>query len=193
MLEVKYYLRFGNTTIMSRLGKKPIALPEKVEVTIEGSVVRVKGPKGELVREFKTDVIAIEKTDEGIVLTPAANDTFSQALWGTYASHIDNMIVGVTEGYEKKLIVEGVGFRVGLSGKVLEMSLGFSHTVKIEIPEGLEVSVEKNTITITGIDKELVGSFAAQVRAKKKPEPYKGKGIRYDDEVIRRKQGKKAA
>ena len=112
---------------------------------------------------------------------------------GTYASHLMNMIKGVTEGFERKLIVEGVGFRSEVKGKKLEMSLGFSHQVIIEIPEGITATAEKNLITLLGIDKELVNQFAAQIRAKKKPEPYKGKGIRYHDEIIRRKQGKKNA
>jgi len=179
---------------MSRLGKKPITIPEKVDVTIDGFIVRIKGPKGKLERTFKTDIIGIEVTDEGIVLTPAnLEDNFSHALWGTYGSHLMNMIEGVTNGYVRKLIVEGVGFKSEVKGENLEMALGFSHPVIMTIPEGLEVTAVKNNITVTGIDKELVGSFAAQIRGKKKPEPYKGKGIRYEDEIIRRKQGKKAA
>ena len=118
---------------------------------------------------------------------------FSRSLLGTYASHIKNMIVGVTTGYEKKLILEGVGFKSAVSGKSLDLALGFSHPVKVEIPEGLAVTADKNLITISGIDKEKVGQFSAYVRSLKKPEPYKGKGFRYDNEVIRRKQGKKSA
>ena len=118
---------------------------------------------------------------------------FSRALVGTYASHLINMITGVTEGFAKKLIVEGVGFRSEVKGNELHMSLGFSHPVVMEIPKGLTATAEKNIITVTGIDKESTNQFAAQIRAKKKPEPYKGKGIRYEGEIIRRKQGKKSA
>ena len=178
---------------MSRLAKKPIAIPEKVEVTIDGATLTVKGPKGELTRDFKMDIISLEKTDEGIALTQKEDSTFGQSLLGTYASHVRNMIEGVTNGYEKKLILDGVGFRVAVAGKNLDMALGFSHPVSVEIPEGLTVTAEKNNVTVQGIDKESVGSFTAMVRGLKKPEPYKGKGFRYHDEVILRKQGKKAA
>lgn len=176
---------------MSRLAKQPITIPNSVEVRIEGNTVHVKGPKGELAREFKTDIIGIEITDGTIVLTPKGQDTFSQALWGTYAAHLVNMMQGVTEEYSKKLIVEGVGYKWAVNGEKLDLSLGFSHPVVMEIPKGLTVTAEKNELTISGINKEEVGQFAAKVRAKKKPEPYKGKGIRYADETIIRKQGKK--
>jgi large subunit ribosomal protein L6 len=175
---------------MSRLAKQPIEIPEKVTVTKDGKTITVKGPKGELTRDFR-DEVTIEVGEKEITLTLPKSTMFTQSLWGTYSSHLRNMMHGVTEGYEKKLIIEGVGFKANLSGKTIEMSLGFSHTVKIDVPEGLDVKVEKNEIVVAGIDKEAVGSFAASVRAKKKPEPYKGKGIRYHDEVIRRKEGKK--
>lgn len=178
---------------MSRLAKKPIEIPEKVDITVDGATVTVKGPKGELARDFKMDIISLEKTDEGIALTQKEDSTFGQSLLGTYASHVRNMIEGVTNGFEKKLILEGVGFRVAVAGKNLDMSLGFSHPVSVEIPEGLTVTAEKNNVVVQGIDKELVGSFTAMVRGLKKPEPYKGKGFRYHDEVILRKQGKKSA
>jgi len=178
---------------MSRLAKKPIAIPEKVEITVDGVTITVKGPKGELTRDFKMDVVSLEKTDEGIVVTKKEDSTFGKSLLGTYASHVNNMIEGVTNGFEKKLILEGVGFRVAVAGKNLDMSLGFSHPVSVEIPEGLTVTAEKNNVTVQGNDKEMVGSFTAMVRALKKPEPYKGKGFRYHDEVILRKQGKRAA
>lgn len=182
---------------MSRLGKRAIEIPSGVTVTISdkpetgGVTVVVKGSKGELSRDF-TNTVKIEQTDEGIVTTPAANSLFAQALWGTYSSHLRNMIVGVTEGFEKKLVVEGTGFKSEVKGKQIVLSLGFSHPVEMGIPEGLTVTAEKNEITISGINKEVVGRFAANLRAKKKPEPYKGKGIRYIDEVIERKQGKKS-
>lgn len=178
---------------MSRLAKKPISIPEKTEVTQNGTVITVKGPKGELSKEFSRPNIEISIADGEVTLTPKKQDQFTLALWGTYAAHINNMIHGVNHGYEKKLIVEGVGFKWSVNGSTLDMSLGFSHPVAMEIPSDLQVVAEKNNLTITGIDKEKVGAFAADVRAKKKPEPYKGKGIRYADEIIRRKQGKKAA
>jgi len=178
---------------MSRLSKQPIAIPDGVEVTKNAKDITVKGPKGELSRNFNDEVIAIT-IDGGTIAFEKQDDTvFSRALIGTYASHIMNMIQGVTVGFEKKLIVEGVGFRSDVKGKNLEMSLGFSHPVIMEIPEGITTTAEKNLITISGIDKERTMQFAAQIRAKKKPEPYKGKGIRYEGEIIRRKQGKKSA
>lgn len=178
---------------MSRIAKQPIPIPKGVEVKLDAGVLSVKGPKGALTREVKPDVIILIDA-ENVVLKPK-NDTdiFSRALWGTYASHVKNMLLGVTEGYAKKLILEGVGFKSEVKGKELVLALGFSHGVNVAIPEGLTVTAEKNNIVISGIDKEMVGQFAAKVRAMKKPEPYKGKGFRYDGEVIRRKQGKKAA
>ncbi len=178
---------------MSRLAKKGIDIPAGVQCSLEGSVLRVKGPKGELTRPFKLDVIRINVDGDHINLEKVRDTVFSRALLGTYASHIRNMIQGVTQGFEKKLIVEGVGFRSEVKGKELHLALGFSHPVIMEIPEGLTVSAEKNVITVSGIDKEAVTQFAAKVRAKKKPEPYKGKGIRYEGEIIQRKQGKKSA
>ena len=178
---------------MSRLAKQPIAIPDGVEVKIDGNKVTIKGKKGELSREFKTHIISIENKDNSLVLGLAEDSVLSRALIGTYASHLKNMIHGVTEGFEKKLIVEGVGFRSEVKGNELTMQLGFSHPVIMSIPEDLTVTAEKNLITVGGIDKEHVSQFAAQIRAKKKPEPYKGKGIRYHDEIIRRKQGKKTA
>jgi large subunit ribosomal protein L6 len=178
---------------MSRLAKQPIAIPEGVEIKIDGTLITVKGKKGELSREFKTNIISIENKDNALVLGLAEESVLSRALVGTYASHLKNMIQGVTEGFEKKLIVEGVGFRSEVKGKELHMQLGFSHPVVMEIPEDLNATAEKNLITITGIDKERTNQFAAQIRAKKKPEPYKGKGIRFKGEQIRRKAGKTAA
>lgn len=176
---------------MSRIGKQPVAIPEGVEVTVDGMAVMVKGPHGQLSRSFRPEV-SVEVKDGMVVVTPKKKTQMARTLWGTTASHIRNMVVGVTEKYEKKLVIEGVGFRAEMQGGKLVMQVGFSHPVEIDIPEGLEVSTEKELITISGIDKEQVGAFAAKVRAQKKPEPYKGKGIRYEGEVIRRKQGKKA-
>jgi len=176
---------------MSRIGKQPIKIPENTEVTFSGGILKVKGKNGELSRAFKPSV-EIEIKDGEVVLKAKGNSQEAKALWGTYASHINNMIHGVNENYEKKLIVEGVGYRAAVEGGKLAMQLGFSHPVEIAIPKNLTVSVEKEAITVSGIDKESVGHFASVIRSKKKPEPYKGKGIRYEDEVIRRKQGKRA-
>ncbi|MCR4334603.1 MAG: 50S ribosomal protein L6 [Patescibacteria group bacterium] len=176
---------------MSRIGKKQIVIPPKTEVSISGGFISVKGPLGELKKEFSSD-IDIKIEDGKIVLIPIRNSLPLKALWGTYASHICNMIQGVTTEYQKKLIVEGIGFKSEVKGNELTLSVGFSHQIKVALPTNLKVTAEKNVISISGIDKESVGQFAAKVRALKKPEPYKGKGIRYDDEVIRRKQGKKS-
>jgi large subunit ribosomal protein L6 len=177
---------------MSRIGKKGITIPEKTEVTTVNGVVSIKGPKGSIERSFGP---AIEIKIEGkeISFAPLRATKQTKSLWGTVASHVGNMIKGVNEGFEKKLLLEGVGYKSEVKGKDLVLALGFSHPVIVAIPEGLTVEALKNNITIKGIDKELVGQFAASVRALKKPEPYKGKGFRYDGEVIRRKQGKKSA
>jgi large subunit ribosomal protein L6 len=175
---------------MSRLGKKEIVIPKGVTVTQDNGIISVAGPKGTLTKIFRDD-ITVTIAGDLITLNIKRNDKFSKALWGTYASHLMNMIKGVENPYVKKLILEGVGFKSEVKGKELHFALGFSHPVVVAIPEGLTATAEKNNITITGIDKELVGSFTASVRALKKPEPYKGKGMRYEDEVIRRKQGKK--
>jgi len=177
---------------MSRLAKRPIAVPEKTEITVSGGEVRVKGPKGTLVRPANRH-IAIEVGPEGVQVSTKSETIEARAALGTYASHVRNMLEGVTKGFSKKLLVEGVGYKWDVQGKTLNLALGFSHPVKMPIPEGLTVTVDKGALTIAGFDKEMVGQFAANVRALKKPEPYKGKGIRYEGEVIRRKQGKKAA
>ncbi len=178
---------------MSRIGKQPITIPEKTDVRIADGVLFVKGPLGEVSRPVRSEVQITISADKVITLAPAVETPFSLALWGTYGSHIRNMIKGVHQPYEKKLIIEGVGYKVEPSGTNLILSLGFSHKVPVVIPANLKVVVEKNSLTISGIDKEAVGQFAAQIRLLKKPEPYKGKGIRYSTEVIRRKQGKKSA
>ncbi len=183
---------------MSRIGKQEIKIPTTVKITQSahplGNTVTVVGPKGTLSKNFRSD-ITITIKDDVVNLNIKRNDKLSKSLWGTYASHIKNMIKGVETPYQKKLILEGVGFKseVKDNGKQKEFNfaLGFSHPVIVPIPEGITATAEKNVITISGIDKELVGSFTASIRALKKPEPYKGKGIRYDNEVIRRKQGKK--
>lgn len=175
---------------MSRIGKQEIQIPAGVKVALNNGVMTVTGPKGNISKTFRDD-IAIAITDATITLNIKRNDKFSKSLWGTYASHIKNMIAGVQTPYVKKLILEGVGYKSEVKGKEFQFALGFSHPVMVPIPEGITATAEKNVITITGVDKELVGSFTAGIRALKKPEPYKGKGMRYDDEVIRRKQGKK--
>lgn len=177
---------------MSRIGRQTISIPEKTEVLFEEPEIVVRGPSGELRRHIRP-VVDINISDGTVTLSPKGDDKRTQALWGTYASHIANMVRGVNEPFEKRLVVEGVGYRAEVSGNELVLSVGFSHAVHLPIPEGLEVSVEKETITIRGIDKEQVGGFAARVRSVKTPEPYKGKGIRYEDEVVRRKEGKKTA
>ncbi len=177
---------------MSRIGKQIISIPAGVTVTKDGMILSVKGPKGTLSRPF-LDSVAITIADNTVTFLPAVLNVESNALWGTYAAHVKNMITGVTEGFSKKLILEGVGFKSEVKGKDLNLALGFSHPVVVTIPEGLTVTAEKNVITFSGIDKESVGQFAAKIRAMKKPEPYKGKGFHYDDETVRRKQGKKAA
>ena len=138
-------------------------------------------------------VVGIEITPEGVQVTAKSKSIEARAALGTYAAHVRNMVRGVTEGFQKKLLIEGVGYKWDVQGKTLNLALGFSHPVKLAIPDGLAVTAEKNALTVVGADKEAVGQFAANVRALKKPEPYKGKGIRYEGEIIRRKQGKKAA
>ena len=177
---------------MSRIGKQQLSIPAGVEVIFDAHAVRVKGPKGELSRDLR-DEIAFKNENSIITSEPRRNDKFSRALWGTYMSHIKNMIQGVVTPFEKKLLVEGVGLKWEVKGGDLVMNLGFSHQVIMKIPEGITVTAEKSALTIAGNDKEAVGLFANKVRQAKPPEPYKGKGIRYSTEVIRRKQGKKSA
>lgn len=177
---------------MSRIGKQIIQIPQGVTVeTVEGFII-VKGPKGEL-KKVLNPIVKVNITDSEVtVKVDNENDKKERSLWGTFASHIKNMVVGVTEGYKKQLEINGVGYRVAMQGKDLKMEVGFSHSVIFDVPEGITLTVEKNLITIEGIDKELVGQISAEIRAIKKPEPYKGKGIKYVDEVIRRKAGKAA-
>ncbi len=178
---------------MSRIAKKIITIPAKTEVSYSDSgLFTAKGPLGTLSKQLKSDIEVVVSA-EGITLTPKRVTLESRALWGTYASHIKNMLAGVTTPFGKKLILEGIGYKSEVKGTNIVMALGFSHPVIVAIPEGLKLTAEKNLITITGIDKELVGSFAAKLRSLKKPEPYKGKGMRYEGEVIKRKQGKKTA
>lgn len=176
---------------MSRIGKQQINIPEKTEVRFSNGIFVAKGPIGEISRAFKPD-ISIKIEDGQVILKPVKKTNETNMLWGTYASHIANMIKGVNEPFVKKLIVEGIGYRINKQGNDIVLNVGFSHPIKIEIPEGVSVEVEKNIIIISSPDKEKTGQFSAKVRAIKKTEPYKGKGIRYEDEVVRRKQGKRA-
>ena len=176
---------------MSRIGKQPVAIPDKTEVTVTADTVSVKGPLGVLERPLRRE-IKIEVKDGEVIVTPTKKSKLARSLWGTYASHISNMVSGVNTPFEKKLIVEGVGYRSETQGNKIILNVGYSHSVELTAPDGVEVVAEKNNITVKGINKELVGEFAANIRAVRKPEPYKGKGIRYHDEVVRRKQGKKA-
>lgn len=178
---------------MSRIGKLPVALPDGVTASIKGRTITVTGPKGSLSIDFKQDLISIRVSEKEIIVSPKAKSKLASALWGTYRSHLSNMVEGVTKGFEKTLQIEGVGFRVTLKGRDLEFALGFSHPVLVSAPEGITFTVEKNELKISGNSKDLVGNTAASIRALKKPEPYKGKGIRYAGEVVRRKAGKKAA
>lgn len=177
---------------MSRLGKQPITLPAGVDAAFADSVFTVKGPKGTLARTMKDDIVSLTIEDATVALAPKKESRQAQALWGTYAAHIHNMIKGVTEGFTKVLEIEGVGYRAEVRGNVLALNVGFSHIVELPIPEGVTVTVEKNIITVTGPDKETLGQYAANIRAVRPPEPYKGKGIHYQGEYIIRKQGKKA-
>lgn len=176
---------------MSRIGKKVIAIPANTEVNASGTSVTVKGPLGTLTRTFTRGVDIV--VADGNVTVATTKENTNAAIWGTVASHVMNMVAGVNKAYEKKLVIEGIGYKAEVKGTDLVMGLGFSHPVKMAIPSDLKVTTDKNIITVSGIDKEKVGQFVAEIRAWKKPEPYKGKGIRYSDEVVRRKQGKKAA
>jgi large subunit ribosomal protein L6 len=175
---------------MSRLAKKPIA-PGKAEVSFAGDTLTVKGPKGTLTKRVHPG-IAIAIAPEGVSITAKNHSHLAKTLTGTYASHVRNMVKGVLTPYKKVLILEGVGYKVEMKGKDLQFVVGFSHPVKLPIPADVSATAEKNVITLESPNKESVGQFAAIVRAVKKPEPYLGKGIRYEGEVIRRKQGKKA-
>lgn len=178
---------------MSRIGKKPIAIPQGVDVKIENNLVKVKGPKGELKLEIHPLVKVAIKDNEILLDVADQDDKTEKSLWGLFNRLINNMVIGVTNGFEKKLEVVGVGFRVALQGQKLLLNVGFSHQVEYILPQGIAGSVEKNVITLTSSDKQLLGETAAQIRRIKKPEPYKGKGIRYFGEVIKKKAGKTVA
>lgn len=175
---------------MSRKAKVPIALPKGVEVKIDGKTVTVKGPKGALTVEVMKG-IDVQVSDNQLTASLLPHAELDSNFLGLFWSLLSNMVKGVVSGFEKKLEMIGVGFRAAVKGDMLDLQIGVSHPVKVAIPKGLEVSIEKNTfITVKGIDKQVVGQFAADIRAKRPPEPYKGKGIRYADEYVRRKAGK---
>lgn len=175
---------------MSRVGKKIIEIPEKVEINLTENKIEVKGPKGELKLDLPASVIVKKEANQILVSVKNAQLKKDRSLWGTMRSLIYNLIDGVTQGFQKQLEINGVGFKSEVSNKNLTLNLGFSHPIEFPFPEGIDITAEKNILTITGIDKQLVGETAARIRALKKPEPYKGKGIKYTDEVIRRKAGK---
>lgn len=179
---------------MSRVGKKPIHIPQGVQVRVDGQLVEVKGPMGELQERLNAAVHAtLAQSEEGQEIQFTVNqedDTFERAQWGTARALVANMIEGVIHGFQKKLEINGVGYRVNLQGRVLVLTVGFSHDVRVDLPQGINAEVDANTITITGADAQLVGMFADMLRKIRKPEPYKGKGIKYAQETIRRKAGK---
>ncbi|HLC64365.1 MAG TPA: 50S ribosomal protein L6 [Patescibacteria group bacterium] len=175
---------------MSRIGKKPIIIPDKVEVKVAGNQVTVKGPKGELSQKLHS-LVKIAQADGQLKVAVANPEDKEQAsLWGLFRTLVSNLVEGVTEGFQKQLEINGIGFKAQVQGNKLILNVGFSHPVEYSIPEGIQISVDKNVMTVLGADKQQVGQVAAEIRAIKKPEPYKGKGIKYLDEVIRRKAGK---
>lgn len=177
---------------MSRIGKKPIGISDKVEVKVSGSTVDVKGPKGQLSYTFRKEV-KIDKADKAINVLPAEETTAAKALWGLSRTILGNMVTGVTTGFVKTLEFNGVGYKAAVAGNTLTLNLGYSHAIDYKLPKGIEAKVNKNTIEFHGCDKELVGFVAAQVRSYREPEPYKGKGLKYIDEKIIRKAGKTGA
>lgn len=174
---------------MSRVGKLPIDIPSGVTITVDPDFVTVTGPKGTL-KQFTMPEVTVSVEDNKVVVTRANDEPKVRAKHGLMRALVNNMVVGVSTGFSKKLEINGVGFRVMLQGTELKFNLGFSHDVIYKLPEGITATVEQNTITVTGISKQQVGQVAAEIRALKKPEPYKGKGIKYADEVIIRKSGK---
>jgi large subunit ribosomal protein L6 len=177
---------------MSRIGRKPIPVPAGVTVAIEPESVRVNGPKGELVERIHRD-ITVEQNDDILTVTRPTDRGEHRAMHGLYRSLVANMVIGVTEGYAKTLEIQGVGYRAVLKGRDLELALGYSHPVSIKAPDGIEFEVPQPTrVTVRGIDKQLVGEIAANIRKQRPPEPYKGKGIRYEGEYVARKVGKRA-
>jgi len=184
-------LKYGKL-IMSKIGKKPIIIPEGVEAQISDEMIKIKGKNGELSLKILPQV-KVELNDGKIIFSPDNKSKSSWANWGTMRALVNNAVLGVKEGFSKILEIEGVGYRASMEGKNLSLALGFTNPIKISPPDGITISVDKNTIKISGADKFLVGQITAKIRQLKKPEPYKGKGIKYQGEIIRRKEGKKAA
>jgi large subunit ribosomal protein L6 len=174
---------------MSRIGKLPISIPSGVTITVDPDFVTVKGPKGEL-QQFTMPGVTVEVRDNEVIVTRANDEAQNRAKHGLMRALVNNMVSGVSQGFSKKLEINGVGYRVAMQGTDLKLNLGFSHDVIYKLPQGITATVEQNTITISGISKQQVGQVAAEIRALKKPEPYKGKGIKYADERIIRKSGK---
>ncbi|HOW60742.1 MAG TPA: 50S ribosomal protein L6 [Candidatus Moranbacteria bacterium] len=177
---------------MSRIGKKPLIIPQDVIVTIDKNLVTVKGSKGALEFEHNFNV-SVKVVENNVIIEKEGKSKDTPAIWGTTARIIENMIEGVSKGFKKQLELNGVGFRMSVAGKKINLALGFSHPVVVDVPEGIDVSIEGNTMTISGIDKHKVGQFSANIRAFKPVEPYKGKGFKYVGEYVRRKEGKKSA
>jgi large subunit ribosomal protein L6 len=177
---------------MSRVGKEPVVIPDGIDVSLEGTEIVAK--KGNVEKRLEMHGrVKVEIKDKQAVITRNGEDKQSSAYWGTYRALLNNMIIGLDKGFTKSLEINGVGYRAAVNGKTLELQLGFSHPIQYAIPEGLEIKVDKNIITITGTEKQSVGQAAAEIRAFRPPEPYKGKGVKYTDEVIIRKAGKTAA
>jgi large subunit ribosomal protein L6 len=177
---------------MSRVGRKQIQIPKEVTIILEDNILKVTGPKGSL-QQSVSHPISFEVVENEVFVTPKEQVKNISAFWGLYRALLQNMITGVTEGFTKKLRIEGVGYRVALQGQTLVLNLGYSHPIEITAPEGITFEVEKNTISVKGINKELVGQVSANIRSTRPPEPYKGKGVRYDDEFVRMKVGKKTS
>ena len=181
-----------DSIFMSRIGKKPIIIPSGVEAVVDGLNVRIKGAKGELSRSFPA-IVSITKGDGELSVTPQNESKAARAMWGTVRMHLANMVQGVSQGFEDKLQIEGIGYRASLEGVNLVLNMGFSHPVVIAAEPGITFKVEKNIVTVAGYDKEQISRIAAQIHRVRPPEPYKGKGIRYVGEKVRKKVGKKAA
>ena len=176
---------------MSKIGKRPILIPEGVAVNVSEDTIEIKGSNGETVLPLLPG-IKVEKKDDQLVFIPQGETKQTQSNWGTMRALTDNAINGALKDFSKSLIIEGVGYRANMEGEKLLLNLGYSHTIRFDVPKGIKITVDKNTLNILGSDRQLVGETAARIRRLRKPEPYKGKGIRYSDEVVKRKAGKKA-
>ena len=177
---------------MSRIGKKPIFIPKDVEIKLEGDLLKVKGPKGELSRKVHPKVL-VDMDGDNVIVSVADETRECASLHGLFRILIDNMVTGVTKGFERALEIVGVGYRAELKGRTAVFNIGYSHPIDFELPDGIEAKIEKTKVILNGMDKELLGKTAAKIRGFRKPEPYKGKGIKYADEMIRRKAGKAGA